>query len=188
MAGARHGRGTAFYVWIGLKTAVVHLLLLPRLKPPSSRVDQVYIRSDTDATYVCCTRSLRWAYQTGHCALFADTDISCKTKHWNSSCVPCQPRQCCRPDVVWHSEKIGRKSLKISQFISKSSWYFNIHTTSLCFTPFCFKAPCQFTTPFNFRSLIFGLTPFGWQHPDMLTPYFWWKYNFWFTPFFIYTH
>jgi len=43
-----------------MQTAVVSfLLLLLRLKLSFSRVDQVHVRSDTDAAYVCCKRSLR---------------------------------------------------------------------------------------------------------------------------------
>ena len=32
----------------------------------------------------------------------------------------------------------------------------------VCFTRFCFNAPCQFTPLLNLRSFILGLTPFGW--------------------------
>ena len=90
--------------------------------------------------------------------------------------------QCCRPDAVWHYEKTGRTTLKISKFISKLSGYIDTLTLSPRFTPFGFNAPCQFTPALTLRSLIFGLTPFGWQHPDTLTPYFWQEYHFSFTP------
>jgi uncharacterized membrane-anchored protein YitT (DUF2179 family) len=54
--------------------------------------------------------------------------------------------------------------------------------TCMCFTPFFFNTPCQFTSLVNIPTLIFGLTPLGWLHSIMLTHYIWWEYYFWFMP------
>jgi len=43
--------------------------------------------------------------------------------------------------------------------------------TWICFTPFSFNIPCQFTSLVNIPTLIFSLTPFGWLHSIMLTHY-----------------
>jgi hypothetical protein len=37
-----------------------------------------------------------------------------------------------------------------------------IYKTRLCFMPFCFNIPSEFTPLFNLSCLIFGLLPFGW--------------------------
>jgi hypothetical protein len=55
--------------------------------------------------------------------------------------------------------------------------------TPVCFTPFCFNVPCQFTPLLNLCSFIFGVAPFGLLCSIMLTPYFWWEYCFWFISF-----
>jgi hypothetical protein len=72
-------------------------------------------------------------------------------------------------------------------FVIKNNYVYNTRNTSftsLCYTPFCFNALCQFKPLLNLRSLIFGLTPFGWLLFIVLTSYFWWKHNFSFTIFY----
>jgi len=54
--------------------------------------------------------------------------------------------------------------------------------TPICFMPFGFNAPCQFTQFLNLCPLIFGLMVFGWLFTVMLTPYSWWAYHFLFMP------
>jgi len=49
-----------------------------------------------------------------------------------------------------------------------------VHSALVCvrFTPFCFKAHCQFTPPLNLHSLIFSLTSCGWLLAVTLSPCF----------------
>jgi hypothetical protein len=48
----------------------------------------------------------------------------------------------------------------------------------VCFSPFCFKVPCQFRPFLNLRSLLFGLTPIGWELSITLIPHFWIEFLF----------
>jgi hypothetical protein len=54
--------------------------------------------------------------------------------------------------------------------------------THICFIPFGFNAPCQFTHFLNLCLLIFDLMVFGWLFTVMLTPYSWWAHHFLFMP------
>jgi hypothetical protein len=44
-----------------------------------------------------------------------------------------------------------------------------LYTQPLCFMPFGFNTPCQFTSLPNLHSLICGFTPFGWLHSIILS-------------------
>jgi hypothetical protein len=72
-----------------------------------------------------------------------------------------------------------RERVCVCVCVCVTEWQVGLHPTSftpVCFTPFRFNAPCQFTPLHNLRFLIFGLTPLGWLRSVTLTSYFWWEY------------